>query len=193
MCVWAHASHIEVAKDRGGESCSLQGGYCDQYRHSRPYLTSFNSWVLQACRWAPHCALKGACSWGVKGPLTYKIFIAEKGRVLLVEKLRGTQSCKQWLQREKFKDLVTSYFVISDVIKTGVLPVRCDVTSGTEVDNWRLKIVFPAMILHATSVIWMRPMVLTVQVRNATMVVQMHWKWSLTSLNQLPCTQLCGW
>ena len=33
----------------------------------------------------------------VKVPLTCKIFIAEKGRVLPVEKLRGTLSCKQWL------------------------------------------------------------------------------------------------
>ena len=33
----------------------------------------------------------------IKGPLTCKIFIAEKGSVLLVEKLCGTLSCKQWL------------------------------------------------------------------------------------------------
>ena len=32
-----------------------------------------------------------------KVPLTCKIFIAEKGSVLPVEKLRGTLSCKQWL------------------------------------------------------------------------------------------------
>ena len=33
----------------------------------------------------------------VQVPLTCKNFIAEKGCVLLVEKLRGTPSCKQWL------------------------------------------------------------------------------------------------
>ena len=33
----------------------------------------------------------------IKVPLTCKIFIAEMGSVLLVEKLRGTLSCKQWL------------------------------------------------------------------------------------------------
>ena len=32
----------------------------------------------------------------LKVPLTCKIFIAEIGSVLLVEKLRGTLSCKQW-------------------------------------------------------------------------------------------------
>ena len=34
----------------------------------------------------------------LKGPLTCKIFIAEKGSVVLVEKLQGT-CCKQWLHR----------------------------------------------------------------------------------------------
>ena len=33
----------------------------------------------------------------LKVPLTCKIFIAEKGSALLVEKLRGTLSCEQWL------------------------------------------------------------------------------------------------
>ena len=33
----------------------------------------------------------------IKVPLTCKIFIAEKGSVLLVGKLRGTFSCRQWL------------------------------------------------------------------------------------------------
>ena len=32
-----------------------------------------------------------------KVPLTCKFFIAEEGSVLLVEKLRGTLSCEQWL------------------------------------------------------------------------------------------------
>ena len=58
----------------------------------------------------------------VKVPLRCKIFIAEKGSALLVEKLRGTLSCEQWLHGEKFEDLVAKIcrFVISDVIKTGL-------------------------------------------------------------------------
>ena len=38
---------------------------------------------------------------------------------------------------EKFEDLVAKIcrFVISDVIKTGLLAVRRDVTRGTEVDG----------------------------------------------------------
>ena len=38
---------------------------------------------------------------------------------------------------EKFEDLVAKicHFVISDVIKTGLSAVRCDVTRGTEVDG----------------------------------------------------------
>ena len=38
---------------------------------------------------------------------------------------------------EKFEDLVAKicHFVISDVIKTGLLAVLCDVTRGTEVDG----------------------------------------------------------
>ena len=68
-------------------------------------------------------------------PLTCKIFIAEKGCVLIVEMLCGTLSCKQWLHGEKFEDLVAKMLVvISDVIKTG-LRVRRDVTRGTEVDG----------------------------------------------------------
>ena len=72
-----------------------------------------------------------------KVPLTCKTFIAEKGSVLLVEKLRGTLSCKQWLHGEKFEDLVAKIYryVISDVIKTGLSAVRHDVTRGTEVDG----------------------------------------------------------
>ena len=64
-------------------------------------------------------------------PLTCKIFIAEKGSVLLVEKLRGTVSCEQ------FEDLVAKIcrFVISDIIKTELSAVRRDVTRGTEVDG----------------------------------------------------------
>ena len=71
----------------------------------------------------------------MKVPLTYKIFIAEKGSVLLVEKLRGTLSCKQWLHGEKFEDIVAKIcrFVISDVIKTRLSAVCRDVTRGTEV------------------------------------------------------------
>ena len=65
-------------------------------------------------------------------PLTCKIFIAEKGSVLLVEKLRGTLSCKQWLHGGEIRGFS---FVISDVIKTGLLAVRRDVTRGTEVDG----------------------------------------------------------
>ena len=73
----------------------------------------------------------------IKVPLTCKIFIVEKGSILLVEKLRGTLSCEQWLHGEKFEDLVAKIcrFVISDVIKTGLSPVRRDVTRGTEVDG----------------------------------------------------------
>ena len=37
----------------------------------------------------------------LKGPLMCKIFIAEKDSVVLVEKLRGILSCKQWLQGEE--------------------------------------------------------------------------------------------
>ena len=40
---------------------------------------------------------RAASSSLLKVPLTCKIFIAEKGSVPLVEKLRGTLSCKQWL------------------------------------------------------------------------------------------------
>ena len=58
-------------------------------------------------------------------------FIPEKGSVLLVEKLRSTLSCKQWLQGEKFEDLVAK---ISDVMKTGLSAVRHDVTRRMEVD-----------------------------------------------------------
>ena len=38
---------------------------------------------------------------------------------------------------EKFEDLVAKIcsFVIHNVIKTGLLAVRCDVTRGTEVDG----------------------------------------------------------
>ena len=38
---------------------------------------------------------------------------------------------------EKFEDLVAKicHFVISDVIKTGLLAFRCDITRGTEVDG----------------------------------------------------------
>ena len=38
-----------------------------------------------------------------------------------------------------FEDLVAKicHFVISDVIKTGLLEVRCDITRGTEVDGQR--------------------------------------------------------
>ena len=70
-------------------------------------------------------------------PLTCKIFIAEKGSVLLVEKLRGTVSCEQWLHGGKFEDLVAKIcrFVISDIIKTELSAVRRDVTRGTEVDG----------------------------------------------------------
>ena len=73
----------------------------------------------------------------IKVPLTCKMFIAEKGSVLPVEKLCGTLSCKQWLYEEKIEDLVAKicHFVISDVIKTGLSAVHCDVTRGTEVDG----------------------------------------------------------
>ena len=40
-----------------------------------------------------------------KGPLMCKIFIAEKGSVLLVEKLCGTLSCKQWLHSGEIRGL----------------------------------------------------------------------------------------
>ena len=70
-------------------------------------------------------------------PLTCKIFIAEKGSVLPVEKLRGILSCKQWLHGGENQGLIAKIcrFVISDVIKTGLSAVRHDVTRGTEVDG----------------------------------------------------------
>ena len=39
--------------------------------------------------------------------------------------------------REEFEDLVAKIcgFVISDIIKTGLLVVRCDIKKGTEVDT----------------------------------------------------------
>ena len=42
---------------------------------------------------------------------------------------------------EKFEDLVAKIcpFVISDIIKTGLLAVRRDVTRGTEVDGSRYR------------------------------------------------------
>ena len=38
---------------------------------------------------------------------------------------------------EKFEDLVAKIcrYIISDIIKTGLSAVRCDVTKGTEVDG----------------------------------------------------------
>ena len=65
------------------------------------------------------------------------MFIAEKGSVLLVEKLRGTLSASNGCMGEKFEDLVAKIcrYVISDVIKTGLSAVRRDVTRGTEVDG----------------------------------------------------------
>ena len=70
-------------------------------------------------------------------PLTCKIFIAEKGSVLLVEKLRGTVSCKQWLHGGEIRGFSCQNrcYVISDVIKPGLLAVHRDVTRGTEVDG----------------------------------------------------------
>ena len=34
--VWAHASHLEVGKHRGGESCNLQDGYSNRCHHQGP-------------------------------------------------------------------------------------------------------------------------------------------------------------
>ena len=67
------------------------------------------------------------------------MFIAEKGSELPVEKLRGTLSCKHSCIGEKIEDLVAKIcrYVISDVIKTGLLVVCRDVTRGTEVDGSR--------------------------------------------------------
>ena len=72
-----------------------------------------------------------------KVPLTYKIFIAEKASVLLVEKLRGFLVASNGCMGEKFKVLVAKICrnEISDVIKTGLSAVRCDVTRGTELDG----------------------------------------------------------
>ena len=77
------------------------------------------------------------CKPAIKGPLTCKTFIAEKGSALLVEKLRGTLSCKQLLHEGESQGLSYPYlsFVISDVIKTGLLAVCRDVTRGMEVDG----------------------------------------------------------
>ena len=47
--------------------------------------------------------------------------------------------CKRFWIGKKFEDLVAKicHFVISDVIKNGLLEVRCDITRGTEVDGQR--------------------------------------------------------
>ena len=64
-------------------------------------------------------------------------FIAEEGSVLLAEKLHGTISCKQWLDGGEIRGFIAKirHYVISDVIKTGLLAVLRDITRGTEVDG----------------------------------------------------------
>ena len=56
------------------------------------YVNLITNWSIE-----PSCMISWRTSFFLKGPLTCKIFIAEKGSVLLVEKLCGTLSCKQWL------------------------------------------------------------------------------------------------
>ena len=72
-----------------------------------------------------------------------QMFIAEKGSVLLVEKLQALLVASNGCMGEKFEDLVAKicHYVISDIIKTGLSAVRRDVTRGMKVDGCRHRLV----------------------------------------------------